>query len=43
MEQSGESYAKAEALNQNLQRLIGVSYRTSNTDFFLHRVVLHFT
>ena len=33
-----ESNAKAEALNQNLQRFISVNYGARNTDFFLYRV-----
>ena len=38
-----ESNAKAEALNQNLQRFISVNYGARNTDFFLYRVALHFS
>ena len=38
-----ESSAKAEALNQNLQRFISVNYGARNTDFFLYRVALHFS
>ena len=38
-----ESNAKAEALNQNLQRFIRVNYEARNTDFFLYRVALHFS
>lgn len=38
-----ESNAKAEALNQNLQRFINVNYGARNTDFFLFRVALHFS
>ena len=38
-----ESNAKAEALNQNLQRFVSVNYGAGNTDFFLIRVALHFS
>jgi len=38
-----ETNAKAEALNQNLQRFINVNYGARNSDFFLYRVKLHFT
>ena len=38
-----ESNAKAEALNQNLQRFVSVNYGARNTDFFRYRVVLHFS
>ena len=38
-----ESNAKAEALNQNLQRFISVNYGARNSDFFLYRVALHFS
>ena len=38
-----KSNAKAEALNQNLQRFISVNYGTKNTDFFLFRIALHFS
>ena len=38
-----ENNAKAEALNQNLQRFISVNYGARNSDFFLYRVVLHFS
>lgn len=38
-----ETNAKAEALNQNLQRFINVNYGARNTDFFLYRVKVHFT
>lgn len=38
-----ETNAKAEALNQNLQRFINVNYGARNTDFFLYRVKLHFS
>ena len=38
-----ESNAKAETLNQNLQRFISISYGAGNTDYFLYRVVLHFS
>ena len=38
-----ESNAKAEALNQNLQRFISVNYGARNTDFFLYRIALHFS
>jgi len=37
-----ETNAKAEALNQNLQRFINVNYGARNTDFFLFRVKTHF-
>ncbi len=37
-----ETNAKAEALNQNLQRFINTNYGTRNIDFFLYRVKLHF-
>lgn len=37
-----ETNAKAEALNQNLQRFINVNYGARNTDFFLYRVKVHF-
>ena len=38
-----ETNAKAEALNQNLQRFINVNYGARNSDFFLYRVRIHFT
>ena len=38
-----ENNAKAEALNQNLQRFICVNYGARNADFFLYRVALHFS
>lgn len=38
-----ETNAKAEALNQNLQRFINVNYGARNTDFFLYRIKIHFT
>ena len=38
-----ESNAKAEALNQNLQRFVSVNYGARNSDFFLYRVALHFS
>jgi transposase len=38
-----ETNAKAEALNNNLQRFINVNYGARNTDFFLYRVKIHFT
>jgi transposase len=38
-----ETNAKAEALNQNLQRFINVNYGARNTDFFLYRVKIHFS
>ena len=38
-----ETNAKAEALNQNLQRFINVNYGARNSDFFLFRVKVHFT
>ena len=38
-----ENNAKAEALNQNLQRFISINYGARNTDFFLYRVALHFS
>ena len=38
-----ETNAKAEALNQNLQRFINVNYGARNTDFFLYRIKVHFT
>lgn len=37
-----ETNAKAEALNQNLQRFINVNYGTRNSNFFLYRVKIHF-
>ena len=37
-----ETNAKAEALNQNLQRFINVNYGARNTNFFLYRVKIHF-
>lgn len=37
-----ETNAKAEALNQNLQRFINVNYGARNTDFFLYRIKIHF-
>ena len=37
-----ETNAKAEALNQNLQRFINVNYGARNTDFFLFRIKIHF-
>jgi len=38
-----ETNAKAEALNQNLQRFINVNYGARNSDFFLYRVKIHFS
>ena len=38
-----ETNAKAEALNQNLQRFINVNYGTRNSDFFLYRIKILFT
>ncbi len=38
-----ETNAKAEALNQNLQRFINVNYGARNSAFFLYRVKVHFT
>lgn len=38
-----ETNAKAEALNQNLQRFIKVNYGARNSDFFLFRVKTHFS
>ncbi len=38
-----ETNAKAEALNQNLQRFINVNYGARNTNFFLFRVKIHFS
>jgi transposase len=38
-----ETNAKAEALNQNLQRFINVNYGARNSDFFLFRVKVHFS
>lgn len=38
-----ESNAKAEALNQNLQRFISINYGARETDFFLYRVAKHFS
>ena len=38
-----ETNAKAEALNQNLQRFINVNYGARNSDFFLYRVKVHFS
>lgn len=37
-----ETNAKAEALNQNLQRFINVNYGARNSNFFLYRVKVHF-
>jgi len=37
-----ETNAKAEALNQNLQRFINVNYGARNSDFFLYRIKVHF-
>jgi transposase len=37
-----ETNAKAEALNQNLQRFINVNYGARNNRFFLYRVKIHF-
>lgn len=37
-----ETNAKAEALNQNLQRFINVNYGARNNRFFLFRVKIHF-
>ncbi len=37
-----ETNAKAEALNQNLQRFVSVNYGTRNIRFFLFRVKIHF-
>ena len=38
-----ETNAKAEALNQNLQRFINVNYGARNSSFFLYRVKVHFS
>jgi transposase len=38
-----ETNAKAEALNNNLQRFVNVNYGARNTDFFLYRVNLLFS
>ena len=38
-----ETNAKAEALNNNLQRFVNVNYGARNTDFFLYRVKLLFS
>ena len=38
-----ETNAKAEALNQNLQRFINVNYGARNSNFFLFRVKVHFS
>ncbi|WP_297238407.1 transposase [uncultured Porphyromonas sp.] len=38
-----ESNAKAEALNQNLRRIVSANYGVRNTDFFLYRIALHFS
>jgi transposase len=38
-----ESNAKAEALNQNLQRFIRINYGARDTDFFLFRIAKHFS
>jgi transposase len=38
-----ETNAKAEALNQNLQRFINVNYGARNSDFFLYRIKIHFS
>jgi transposase len=38
-----ETNAKAEALNQNLQRFITINYGARNSDFFFYRVKLHFS
>lgn len=38
-----ETNAKAEALNQNLQRFISVNYGARNSDFFLYRVNKQFS
>lgn len=38
-----ETNAKAEALNQNLQRFINVNYGARNSKFFLYRVKIHFS
>ncbi len=38
-----ETNAKAEALNQNLQRFINVNYGARNSRFFLFRVKIHFS
>jgi len=37
-----ETNAKAETLNQNLQRFINVNYGTRNSDFFLYRIKILF-
>lgn len=37
-----ETNAKAEALNQNLQRFININYGTRNLKFFLFRINTHF-
>ena len=38
-----ETNAKAEALNQNLQRFINVNYGARNSNFFLYRIKVHFS
>ena len=38
-----ETNAKAEALNQNLQRFINVNYGARNSNFFLYRIRVHFS
>lgn len=38
-----ETNAKAEALNQNLQRFINMNYGTRNINFFLYRIKIHFS
>ena len=38
-----ETNAKAEALNNNLQRFVNVNYGARNTDFFLYRINLIFS
>ena len=38
-----ETNAKAEALNQNLQRFINTNYGTRNIQFFLFRIKIYFT
>jgi len=38
-----ETNAKAEALNQNLQRFVNVNYGARNTDFFLYRIKTYFS
>jgi len=38
-----ETNAKAEALNNNLQRFVNVNYGARNTDFFLYKIKLLFS